>query len=250
MGILILTFHAIDGLSAPLSFSPALFSHGLQRLQQRGYRSLTVSEAAGALQTGLPREERLLAITFDDGYASVWTEAFPVLQRLGFRATVFLNTGGAGDGGLPPMEGRARLRWPQVRALHEAGFEIGAHSVTHPDLTRLAAPDLDREMAGSRDMIEAHSGIRPVCFAYPYGYHSAPVRDAARRHFHCACSAALAVARPGHCLFALPRLEMHYFRTPALFNLLGSPCLGAYLRLRRGPRRLRQALLRAAEALS
>lgn len=245
---MILTFHAVDDLEAPLSFPPELFARGLERLKRSGCQSLTVSAAAELLRTGAPGPERPLAITFDDGYLSVWTHAFPTLERLGFTATVFLNTGGADEEGLPPMEGRERLRWAQVRRMHEAGFEIGAHSVTHPDLTRLAGPELEREMRGSREAIEAFCGARVDSFAYPYGFHSASVRAVARRHFTCACSSDLARARSASDPHALERIEMHYFRRPALFKLLDSPLLDAYLRMRRGPRRLRQRFLRKAAA--
>lgn len=245
--VLVLTFHAVDDLGAPLSFPPGLFAQGLERLKRRGYQTLTVRAVAEMFRTGAPVPERALAITFDDGYLSVSTRAFPVLERLGFNATVFLNTAGADEEGLPPMEGRERLRWADVRRMHEAGFEIGAHSISHPDLTRLAEPEIEREMLGSREAIEAFSGVRAESFAYPYGYHSEPVRAVARRHFLCACSADLAKARPGSDVYALERIEMHYFRRPALFKLLDSPMLDAYLRARRGPRELRQRLLRTTE---
>ena len=65
--------------------------------------------------------------------------------------------------------GPTPLTWAQVRELGEAGLEIGAHTVTHPILSRLPATEQETEIAGSRNRIEEATGIRPTTFAFPNG---------------------------------------------------------------------------------
>lgn len=87
----ILTFHALDEGPSVISFSPRLFRRGMARLHDSGYRTLSLLEAVDRLRRGAPFPNRPFVITFDDGYQSVYAEAFPVLQRYGMSATVFLS---------------------------------------------------------------------------------------------------------------------------------------------------------------
>jgi peptidoglycan/xylan/chitin deacetylase (PgdA/CDA1 family) len=242
--IAILALHSLDDMDSPLSFPPSLFESGMRDLHARGYRSITVREASRMLSGSTPWPEKTIALTFDDGYVSVLEQALPVLQETGFRATVFLNTGGSAHGELPVMEGRKRLSWTQVRQLHEAGVEIGAHTESHPDLTRLPEARIEAEMTASRMAIEDAIGERVASFAYPFGFHNEATRSAARRQFECACAGDLGLVSPSSDPWALERVEMHYFNTPATFRLLHGPRLSAYLALRRAPRLVRQAAQR------
>ena len=75
-------------------------------------------------------------ITFDDGYRSVYEEAFPVLERYGMCATVFLTVGE--DEGkepasrLPSLNGHPMLSWSEIREMNSAAMGVGAHTLTHP----------------------------------------------------------------------------------------------------------------------
>jgi peptidoglycan/xylan/chitin deacetylase (PgdA/CDA1 family) len=98
----------------------------------------------------------------------------------------------------------------QVRALHAAGMEIGAHTVTHPILAEVADQRARDEMEASRARLEEITGAPVRLFAYPSGK---PVRDYRRAHadlarelgFEAAVSSAWGAARPGNDLFQLPR---------------------------------------------
>jgi peptidoglycan/xylan/chitin deacetylase (PgdA/CDA1 family) len=233
----ILTFHALDDKRSPLSFPPELFQRGMRQLHQAGFRTVSATRAASLLREGKPLPGRLMAITFDDGYRSVFEHGLPVLEQLGYTATVFLNTGPAAAV-LPPMEGRDRLSWGQIQRLHEAGIEIGAHSVTHPDLTALDEIRIEAEVAGSRAAISEAIGAKVSSFAYPFGRHSHLARSIVRGHFECAFTTELGVADSDDDTHALPRLEMHYFRNEATFSLLSSAWLKPYVFARGIPRAL------------
>ncbi len=123
------------------------------------------------------RAAGLAALTFDDGFQDNLTTLVPLLRELDAPATVFVTTGWMGEPH-PVVPGLARVCTPEeVRALHAAGVEIGAHTRTHPDLVE-AGPEVARaELAGSREDLEALVGAPVTVAAYPYG----SADDAARR---------------------------------------------------------------------
>ena len=89
----VLTFHALDDRSSVISFSPQVFRRGMGRLHENGYQTLSLLEAVDYLHRGASFPDRSFVITFDDGYQTVYDEAFPVLQRYAMTATVFLSVG-------------------------------------------------------------------------------------------------------------------------------------------------------------
>ena len=222
----VLCYHAVSGSwPSPLAVRPEFLHRQVSALIKRGYRGTRFTEAvtsnAGA---------RVFAVTFDDSYASVASLAFPVLARLGVPATIFMPTR-ADRNGFRDWEGirewsatqwRDELKgasWSQLRELVAAGWEIGSHSRTHPDLTSITDAELRDELEGSRDDCEAELGVRCSSIAYPYGLVDHRVVEAARQTGYCA-GAALAVegvrggARQPLCW---PRLAVYRGDGPARF---------------------------------
>ncbi len=109
-----------------------------------------------------------LALTFDDGLASVLTNALPVLRHHGIPATAFVVTGWA-DGQIPGGWGRIVLDWRGVSALQAGGMTVASHSVTHPDFGRLEATDARRELEVSRERLRQVLGVETSEFAIPLG---------------------------------------------------------------------------------
>jgi peptidoglycan/xylan/chitin deacetylase (PgdA/CDA1 family) len=116
----VLTFHALDDRPSVISFSPRVFRCGMAKLHESGYQTLSLLEAVDCLSLGAPFPDRSLVITFDDGYQTVYEEAFPALQRYSLSATVFLTVGETGArqsvGRLPSLNDRSMLTWQQMRA--------------------------------------------------------------------------------------------------------------------------------------
>jgi peptidoglycan/xylan/chitin deacetylase (PgdA/CDA1 family) len=122
-------------------------------------------------------------ITFDDGYESVYKEAFPEMIERGIPGTVFPVVGSVGDWNtwdvnLAPKQVK-HLSWGQIRELAEAGFEIGSHSLSHKDLTKLDNRMLKYELRASKKMIEDVTGVGVKAIAYPFGKCSGRVIDEA-----------------------------------------------------------------------
>lgn len=197
----VLNYHAVDGDPSPTSLPPELFRMQMDILAIRGWRAVTFGEAVEILARHGPLPRRTAALTFDDGMETVFTAAFPVLKERGFKATVFLTTGTEGNRVSwerdDSIKARPLMSKDQVRALHEAGFEIGGHTRTHPHLTECDDPALESEIAGNRDDVASITGSPPRTFAYPYGDHDDRVVEAVRR-----------AGYAGACTITLPGRKM------------------------------------------
>jgi len=240
----VLTYHSLDDSESVLATSPEVFSEHMRILSDLGIATVSLAEAAEALRQGrLPA--RAVAITFDDGFRNTYELALPVLTRYGFTATVFLVTDYCErDNSWPTqptgVRRRPLLRWSEVRELSRAGLVIGAHTRTHPDLTRLSAGEAEAEMVGSKRAIEDEIQ-RPVdAFAYPYGYCNETVKRLASAHFIVACSTTLGYATSASDPLALERLDVYYVRSPSRFRRVFAVDGRAYIRLRRLARDLRR----------
>jgi len=161
--------------------------------------------------------DRLLAITFDDGYRDNFENARPVLEKLSLPATFFIVTEWMGSDVVPEWD-RARgvrhpwMTWDQVRSLHRAGFEIGAHTKTHVDLGEVEPGEAWEELLGARLELEKQLGARVESFAYPYGgrkHVTEANRDLVKSAgFRCCCSGFGGINRTGTDPFYLRRVPI------------------------------------------
>jgi peptidoglycan/xylan/chitin deacetylase (PgdA/CDA1 family) len=238
----VLTFHSLDDLSSVISFSPELFRRGLARLKSEGYQSISLLEAASLVRSGLPIPQKRVVITFDDGYENVHSEALPFLREHNMTATVFITIGEGNGDRLTSLEGRSMLSWNQIRDLRDCGVEIGCHTLTHPDLTKLSRDQIVIELCDAKKGIEDRLGNRVSSFAYPFGRYDERSRDVAQQHFECACSDFLGMVTESSDLYAMERIDSYYLRKESAFDLMSTDLFPAYIRLRNIPRRLRRAL--------
>jgi peptidoglycan/xylan/chitin deacetylase (PgdA/CDA1 family) len=209
----ILMYHEVAGQQATqsrLAVPPAAFDEQLARLHAASFTPMTVSALAAAFAGGTELPERPVVLTFDDGYADFHETALPLLQRYGFTATVFVTTGWIEDSGPTDRPRPARmLAWQQVLEVSAAGVEIGAHSHTHPELDQLGAGRLARELRDSKALLEDKLGGAVPALAYPFGYSSTRVRQAARAAgYEHACAVGNTIADAAADPFALPRLTV------------------------------------------
>lgn len=247
---LILTYHAVEDGPPPLCLAPELFAAHLDAIVAAGARTLTVAELAGELREGRSLDGAV-ALTFDDGFASVAEHAAPAMRARSLRGTVFCvagHLGGRSDWPGQPSRAprRALASADQLAELAAAGFEIGAHGVAHRVLAGLHDPAaLREEVAGARDLLEERTGAPVTSFAYPYGLvPDGAGRDLVARTYSAACTTALRRAGPDADLHALPRVDAHYLRRPERLARALRGDASAYLRLRRAGARARRAVTR------
>ena len=236
----ILTFHSVDESGSVLSIAPSDLRSLVASIRASGHRVVPLRELLAH-----PGEPDRIALTFDDGMASLREHALPVLGELEAPATVFLTTGRLGTDnhwpGTPDDIPRmAMLDWAGARALHDAGWSVEAHTVSHPDLRALPDAEIERELEDCDGAIERELGERPEVFAYPYGYFDERVVTHAAARYRFAVTADMGTL-PGRLddPMRVPRLETFYFRSPRIHRRFGGPAFRGYLALRAGLRRLR-----------
>lgn len=128
--------------------------------------------------------ENAVIITFDDGYESVYQNAYPVLKQAEYRAAVFVVSGFIGDWNLWDTNlGRIRYRHlsaEQIKELSREGWEVGSHGMRHRPLSYINNRDLHWELYRSREMLETIVEEPISSFAYPFGIHNVRVQRAVR----------------------------------------------------------------------
>ena len=180
--------------------------------------------------------ELAVAITFDDGYASVADAA----AGKGIAGTVFCVAGRLGAWNdwpsQPASTPRLRLADPRrLRELASAGWEIGSHGLDHNVLVD------GSEFAASRRRLEDEVGVSVRSFAFPYGIvPPGATAELARAGYEAGCTTRLAVADDGCDPFALPRVDAHYLRRPAVLEAVLAGRLDLYLRARARGARIRR----------
>jgi peptidoglycan/xylan/chitin deacetylase (PgdA/CDA1 family) len=162
---------------------PAQFDQQLAALAAWGYTPITLEQWVEIRAGHQKSPKRPIAITFDDGYRSIYENAWPALRRRGMAATVFLVTGCIGE----------TNQWdtdePQVPLLNQAdiaemnagGVCFGSHTSTHRPLTGLSQAEALSELTRSRKALETLLGKPVTTLAYPYNKHNRCVRALARR---------------------------------------------------------------------
>jgi peptidoglycan/xylan/chitin deacetylase (PgdA/CDA1 family) len=229
----VLTFHSVDDSGSVLSIAPQELRALVAEIQASGHAIVPLREL---LADADDRPDRV-ALTFDDGYRSVWEHAGPVLDAAGAPATLFVTTGYLGrDSRWPTLPEAAPvfplMDWEQVRDLHARGWAIEAHTETHPDLRALPDAEIEREFRASNDAIERELGVRPRVLAYPYGHFDARVERIAREHYELAVTVQMARVERRPDSHRVPRLETFYFRGGCPWGGFGSRGFSAYLALR------------------
>ena len=119
-----------------------------------------------------------VSLVFDDATLDQYENALPFMQQYGFQGTMYVITQKVGT----THEDESLMTWEQIQELHDAGWEIGAHSATHPNLVELSQEELTKELDQSYNDL-TFRGYEPVGFAVPYGKYDDRVRNNAAIYF-------------------------------------------------------------------
>jgi peptidoglycan/xylan/chitin deacetylase (PgdA/CDA1 family) len=177
--VIVLLYHRFEGTAGGIySITPELFEEHLAKLKAAGIEIISMSDFFAWRRGEKNIPHKAAVITIDDGYASAYEVARPILKKHGFPWTYFVYTKFVGTGG-------KSITWEQLAAMREEGIEIGSHSVSHIDLRTTkdkthTAENYEQwlrdEIIGSKQIIERHIGGKCQYFAYPAGGYNSKVR--------------------------------------------------------------------------
>ena len=201
----ILMYHVLSAAPAnapypELYVRPADFSGQVAWLAVHGYTAVTLQRVLDAWRGAATLPAKPVVLSFDDGYLSDAKTALPILKARRWPGVLNLEVAN-----LKPVWG---IRPPGVRKLIAAGWEIDAHTLTHPDLTKVDAARLRDEVAGSRAAIRKQFHVPVNFFCYPAGRHDAAVIAAVQQAgYLAATTTSYGLARPSE-LFTLSRVRI------------------------------------------
>ena len=171
----VLVFHRVSDVDQEdgVTITQARFRRILSLLRER-YVVIGASELVGRISSRKPLTGREVVITFDDGYLDNATHAAPLLLEKGLPATFFLTAGYIGTNKRFPWDiaksiSAPAMAWHDARELHQAGFEIGCHTYTHPNLGTEPVAHAAHELTEAKELIEDKVGAVVNHFAYPFG---------------------------------------------------------------------------------
>lgn len=174
----ILMYHVIATPPAGVAFPelfvrPADFTAQMRWLSVHGYHAVTLHRVYEYWLRGTPLPSHPIVLSFDDGYLGQHTHAMPVLRKLHWPGVLNLKVNA--------LKSRYTLPAWRVREMLAAGWELDAHTITHPDLTHVDDAQLWEEVHGSRVELERMFHVPVEFFCYPSGRYDAHVVAAVRR---------------------------------------------------------------------
>lgn len=169
LAVPILLYHNIDG-RGPFSIESDVLRQQFQLIKERKIRVIPLKELVERLENPRPFEERVVVLTFDDGYASMYDKLLPLAREFKYPVTLFVYTD------FITMRGRRSLTWKKLREMDRSLIDIQCHTISHADLTKLTGrkgkevrKKLFDEMVLSRKIMELRLGKEIEYFAFPFG---------------------------------------------------------------------------------
>jgi peptidoglycan/xylan/chitin deacetylase (PgdA/CDA1 family) len=172
----VFNYHRVSCLCRDgMTVSPDVFARQLDYIR-RHHDVVDLDEALAIVRSGRRLRRPAALVTFDDGYLSVYEEAWPPMRTRALPGCCFVATDLVGTSATLPHDAGSAvaplmglMTWEQLRTLREAGWAVGAHSATHARLSATTGDALVREVDGARDALRRRLGLEAVTFAYPFG---------------------------------------------------------------------------------
>ncbi|MFD3155993.1 polysaccharide deacetylase family protein [Haloimpatiens sp. FM7330] len=153
--------HVKSGTKTDLIVSKKDFEKEMKYLHDNRYRTLTLDEAYNYIKRDKQLPKKSVVLTFDDGYKDNYENAYPILKKYRFKATIFMITNKIGQG--------EYLTLNQLKELNKNGFDIQSHTANHENLSKLSYSKQLDELESSKKELEKLLNKKVRYLAYPYG---------------------------------------------------------------------------------
>jgi biofilm PGA synthesis lipoprotein PgaB len=208
--VILLYHHVAEDTPPSTSISPANFDAHLAYLRDNDFNVIALDRMIDSLRSGQSLPEKSVVITFDDGYSSIFDEAFPMLQTYGYPFTLFLSTEPIDDGLSNYMT------WDQVRQMSAADVIIANHMVDHPYMLEMGEDEshsqwlarLSENLMKAEQRIEAQTGQSHRYLAYPYGEYNPAIKSLLEELDFVGLAQNSGAVGPGSDFLALPRFPL------------------------------------------
>ena len=194
-----------DFLREGLSITPYTFEGQIKLIQQRGYQPIFVKEIPAILSNTANRQNKYIALTFDDGYRDFYTDVFPIIKKYNVKATAYL---------VPNFLGGSNyMTSQQVQEIVDSGLvEIGAHTLNHAYLTSINPAVADAEISESKKVLEKMFNTKVFSFSYPSGqYNDSVINMVKNAGYTSAVSEDGGQTQTIESLYHLLRIRVGYF---------------------------------------
>ena len=202
----ILCYHSISDGQSLVDVSRDAFTCHIEYLRDN-FEFVSLAQAVNAASGTHEIKSPSVALTFDDGYADLFETAVPLLDKYHIPATIFVlaQPERANRGQL--TNNKTLLSMQEIARLHTMGWEIGSHTLTHPDLTKIDVETLRNEIVASKSILENATHDEVKYFAYPRGLYNKDVVQICRKAgYRAAFTTKHSFAKPGTNLYTMPRV--------------------------------------------
>jgi len=139
-----------------------VFENQMAYLTNSGYTTITLNELANALINKSSLPTKSIALTFDDGYADIYTYAFPILQKYNLKGNLMISTG--------LINNKDYLTWAQINEMKNSNLiSLYNHTWSHYNLATANSEKLASEVLTAQNQLSKYAGVNSRIFAYPYG---------------------------------------------------------------------------------
>ena len=201
----VLNYHQInDTEHNSLTVNTEQFEAQMKYLKDEGYTPITPAEMLDAFDGKGTLPARPVVITFDDGYRDNYNHAFPILEKYGFKATIFLISDYVST--FPNY-----LTWSQVSEMQDSGLiDFESHTLSHEELAKApSSEEIFHQLKGSKDAIEWNTGKNIDFIAYPCGEYTQEIEDLTREAgYRAAFTVNYGLASPAENHFILDRVPI------------------------------------------